>query len=298
MNKLDEIKHLCSCEENELIVFENDKVLFSSFDVKYNNNTLTLDSNNNVKVFYLLSQDSEINYHILSNVEVTEVLYEITSEACLKQEYTIEENLNVTIINAIENNQLLTRNTYTKVKKDSYLKIDNLYISSNKMSVNCLYDVVESNATVNIQNAIINDSGVKQDYSLNVKHNVKDSSSTMFTYAVSKNNSILNVDTDGIILKGASNTNLNQKTKGIILDDESQIAANPILEIDEYDVIASHGASIGAIDDEELYYLMSRGLSKQTSEKLIINGLIYPFLNSIKDELIKEYISNMIDRHL
>ena len=105
------------------------------------------------------------------------------------------------------------------------------------------------------------------------------------------------IETQKLVLNTIKTT-LNQKTKGIILDDESQISANPILEIDEYDVIASHGASIGAIDDEELYYLMSRGLTKEVAERMIINGLIYPFLNSINDSTLSEYIRHIIDKHL
>ena len=57
------------------------------------------------------------------------------------------------------------------------------------------------------------------------------------------------------------------------------------LEIDEYDVIASHGASIGAIDDEELYYLMSRGLTEDKAKELLIMG----FIDRFREELPMEY---------
>ena len=180
----------------------------------------------------------------------------------------------------------------------SYLKVDNLYINDDSANVDVFIDIKEENANVEVNNVIISLSGKTSNYNLNTKHNTPQSTSQMITYAVSKNSSVLNVNTNGIIVKGASKTNLNQKTKGIILDSTSQISANPILEIDEYDVIASHGASIGAIDDEELYYLMSRGLKKEVSEKLIIGGLIYPFLNAISSQNIKEYVSSVIDQTL
>ncbi len=81
-----------------------------------------------------------------------------------------------------------------------------------------------------------------------------------------------------------------------MLDETSQISANPWLVIDEYDCMASHGASIGAIDEEELYYLMSRGLTRENSERLIVEGFIHPFINELKDESVKSYSLDWIKR--
>ena len=75
---------------------------------------------------------------------------------------------------------------------------------------------------------------------------------------------------------------MNQKSKGILLSKESAISANPLLQIDEYDCLASHGAGIGAIDEEDLFYLMSRGLTRSESEKLIIKGFINPIQENLK----------------
>ena len=84
----------------------------------------------------------------------------------------------------------------------------------------------------------------------------------------------------------------------IILDLTSAISANPLLQIDEFDVEANHGASIGAIDDEDLYYLMSRGLTKTQSEQLIVTGYMNPIISKINDELIKNYIAHLIEKKL
>ena len=65
------------------------------------------------------------------------------------------------------------------------------------------------------------------------------------------------------ILKGMKNSNAYQSLKGIIASDEATIEVNPILLIDEYDVKAGHGATIGKLDENSLYYLMSRGLDKK-----------------------------------
>ena len=73
-----------------------------------------------------------------------------------------------------------------------------------------------------------------------------------------------------------------------ILDPTGECLAEPILLIDYYDVKAYHGATIGKISDDDLFYLMSRGLTKEEAFMLIINGLIEPFVKRIHDESIKE----------
>ena len=106
------------------------------------------------------------------------------------------------------------------------------------------------------------------------------------------------MDTAGYIKNGASKTNMLQKSKGIILDIDSKISASPELYIDEYDCMASHGASIGSIDEADIYYLMSRGLTRSDAEKLIVYGFFNPYLAFIKDENILAYIKKIIESKL
>ena len=145
---------------------------------------------------------------------------------------------------------------------------------------------------------VINASSKKQVYNYETNHKGNNSTSTMRNFVINKNGSITFMNTNGIIEKYVKGVVISQKTKGLLLDEASEISANPILTIDEYDCNASHGASIGAIDEDELYYLMSRGLTKESSEKLIIGGFVSPFLSSIKDEAIKEELYKIIDKVL
>ena len=54
-----------------------------------------------------------------------------------------------------------------------------------------------------------------------------------------------------------------------MLSDKARSDANPILLIDENEVTAGHAASIGQVDPEDMYYLMSRGLDQETAERLV-----------------------------
>lgn len=294
MNRIEEIKSIISSDDN-LVIIKNSDIIYSNTHASLNNNVLTLD-NVDLKIFYLIDQDVNYTLNISNSVALTEVYYDVCGDVSLTQNYNINANSNVNIVSVIKNG--LTRKVQTNVEEGAYLKLDNLYIAT--CSTNVCTDIILNKSMINceVNNVIIALCGCTSQLDFNISHLVNNSTSSMVTYAVSKNNSVLNVNTNGIIKKGAYKTDLNQKTKGLILDNDSQISANPILEIDEYDVIASHGAGVGAIDEEELYYLMSRGLRKEESEKLIIGGLIYPFLASIKSENIKNYVSNLINKAL
>ena len=77
-----------------------------------------------------------------------------------------------------------------------------------------------------------------------------------------------------------------------MLSDQARSDANPILLIDENDVTAGHAASIGQVDPEDMYYLMSRGRDKATAERLVVRG----FLGSgIVEIPVKEVRDEMIE---
>jgi Fe-S cluster assembly protein SufD len=100
------------------------------------------------------------------------------------------------------------------------------------------------------------------------------------------------------IEKGAKKANGVQAEKVLMLNREARGDANPILLIDENDVKAGHAASVGRIDPLQMFYLMSRGLSKQEAERLIIFGFVGPVLDSIPFESLKERIVRVIERKL
>ena len=96
----------------------------------------------------------------------------------------------------------------------------------------------------------------------------------------------------GHIIKGAKGADAQQESRVLMLSDQARSDANPILLRDENDVTAGHAASIGQVDPEDMYYLMSRGLDKATAERLVVRG----FLGSVIVEIpVKEVRDEMIE---
>lgn len=105
---------------------------------------------------------------------------------------------------------------------------------------------------------------------------------------------------DGVnhIGKGMAKSVSDLHIRGLILSEDAKISANPSLLIDEFDVKAAHGATIGKISDEGLYYLMSRGITKNDATILIINGFLTPIIESIKNEDIKNKFKALSENKL
>jgi len=79
------------------------------------------------------------------------------------------------------------------------------------------------------------------------------------------------------------------------MDNSSTVESKPILLIDEYDCFANHGAAIGKVNDEDLFYLMSRGLNKTDAFLLILAGIINPFIDSLEYEEYRDELNNKIN---
>src|SRR4029077_18164780 len=80
----------------------------------------------------------------------------------------------------------------------------------------------------------------------------------------------------------AQRTNAYQENRNLILSDGAHADSIPGLEILANDVRCSHGATLGRVDREELFYLMTRGLSRSEAERLIVRGFFQDILDRIE----------------
>ncbi len=92
----------------------------------------------------------------------------------------------------------------------------------------------------------------------------------------------------------AQKTDGYQLSKAILLDETSEFNAKPELEIYADDVKCSHGSASGSLDENSIFYLMTRGLNYHQSKELLINGYILEVIEKITDSEIKNLIKNII----
>lgn len=102
----------------------------------------------------------------------------------------------------------------------------------------------------------------------------------------------------GKIEHGASKSISEQESRLLMLSEKARGDANPMLLIDEDDVVAGHAASVGRVDPVQLYYLMSRGISKEEAERLVIHGFLAPVVDQLPIENVKKLLIDVIERKI
>ena len=174
------------------------------------------------------------------------------------------------------------------LKKDAILDFDFVLLNQNSR-IELNVDIVGEGANLEVGCLSLAKESNKY-FNVNVIHNAPNSNSVVSNAGISFKEGHHNFNINGTIKEKMAGSNARQLTKGLILDETGSCKALPILYIDNYDVKAYHGASIGKISDEDLFYLMSRGLKKLEAFMLVINGLLEPFIKKIDDDELKSEI--------
>lgn len=104
------------------------------------------------------------------------------------------------------------------------------------------------------------------------------------------------------VRENASGTDAQQSNKNLLLSDDARVDTKPQLEIFNDDVKCAHGATVGQLEEEELFYLLSRGLSEKLARNLLTYGFAEEIINKIELESIKieldEAVLNRLDVNL
>mgnify|MGYP003289807985 CR=1 FL=1 len=263
-----------------------------------NLNSLNITDDIELTVYHLFDKDCNVIYTINQgvNAKITEVNH-YQGNISISKEIIALENSSLTLVTIdksnTNNDNKICVNVKTEVYNNAY--INNMKLAIYKDSVKYLEDLLLSGKRAKSEslNVIINNCHKNQCFDLKASHTGIETESKMTNFGICKGKSVLDINTNGIVISGAKKSNINQKSKGILLDSDATISANPWLQIDDFDCLASHGAGIGAIDEEELYYLMSRGLTELESSTLIINGFINPVYEAITNLELQEKLKNI-----
>lgn len=135
-----------------------------------------------------------------------------------------------------------------------------------------------------------------QNFTTKVVHFGKHTEGYILKHGVMKDEAKSIFNGIGKIEHGASKSNAEQESRVLMLSEKARGDANPILLIDEDDVTAGHAASVGRVDPLQLYYLMSRGISQQEAERLVIHGFLAPVVNKLPIENVKKQLTGVIER--
>ncbi len=144
-------------------------------------------------------------------------------------------------------------------------------------------------AKANILSVAFAGAGQCQDTGAKAYHLAPDTSSTILSKSVSKAGGISAFRGTVKVLKGAKNSKSHMRCDALILDEKSKSDTFPALQIDEHEVQTGHEATVGKVSEEQLFYLMSRGLTEQQAVTLIVSGFLEEFTKQLPMEYAVEF---------
>jgi Fe-S cluster assembly protein SufD len=98
--------------------------------------------------------------------------------------------------------------------------------------------------------------------------------------------------------EGAQKTNAYQENRNLLLSREAHANSIPGLEILANDVRCTHGATLGQVDREQLFYLMTRGLSRSEAERLIVRGFFQDVLDRVELVPVRDALSAALEARI
>ncbi len=232
-------------------------------------------------------------------------------------EYTINES-KFKFINNVYESVILEKNSkykniYIQSKKSDgffhkFLKstlsfnsdYSNLIFSSglrfNKLDIEC--DLLDKNSNCNILSALFLNKTEHQEIKTRINHLAPNCKSYQ------RVKSVLDSESRGIfqgkvyVKDIAQKTDAYQLSKALLLNDSAEFNSKPELEIYADDVKCSHGSTSGCIDENSLHYLMTRGLGRKESMKLLIKGFLNDVVDFIKNPSIKKFVENKLEEQV
>lgn len=134
-----------------------------------------------------------------------------------------------------------------------------------------------------------------QNVTTQIIHYGQDSIGHILKHGVMKDRATSIFNGIGYIKHGATRSDAQQESRILMLSERARGDANPILLIDEDDVTAGHAASVGRVDPLQLFYLMSRGISQEEAERLVIHGFLDPVVQALPIESVKKQLTEIIE---
>lgn len=144
--------------------------------------------------------------------------------------------------------------------------------------------------------AAISTNTQKKEYNVTINHLARNTSGQIENFGVNKDQGHLIFNGTGFIAKDAKQSKSHQNSKILVFDKKCVSKVNPYLIIDENDVEASHAAAVGQMDEEQLFYMRSRGLSTEHASQLITYGYLMPVANEIENEGLNILFKQLIEK--
>lgn len=292
------------------LTYGNGKIL-EELNYETANSKIRIQTSNkkeNIKIRYNFDDN---NLNLINQIEIiangdTNVIIEYksqTSQKCLHNGIirTIaneKAKLNVTIVNLLNENSDNFESIENRLEKNSKVKYTIIDIGGKTSVSNYYSNIIGENADNDLKsiylgigeqrkdiNYIAELRGIKTNIDIDVQGALKDSAKKNFKGTID-------------FKKGSKKAKGNENEYCMLLSDKAKSIALPMLLCTEEDVEGNHSTASGKVDEKQLFYIMTRGISYKEAVKLIVKSKFNKIIERILDEELKDEILGEIDKRL
>ena len=272
------------------IVIKKNYSLKKPLIIYHTTNKKIKSKNINLRLDFLLEENSCL--------KLVDIFNDVSEQNFINVFYNFDLNKDSILknykIDKLENNNI--KYSYNNIEQDTNSVSETFILSAGssfiKNEVNCNLNGKYSSAFVNGIFSL--SSKNHHEIRTQINHLIDNTKSYQLIKSVSENDSRAVYQGKIFVSPEAQKTDGYQLSKAILLSETTEFNAKPELEIYADDVKCSHGSASGSLDDNSIFYLMSRGLNYKEAKELLINGFLLDVVEKITDSEIKILIKNII----
>ena len=246
----------------------------------------------------LVSLRLDINLGKNSALKVINIFNEGTNNNLIniRQKINISENsiLEKFTLDHNENNNIRYAHTDIILEKNSHLELFILSKGSKFFKNDIICSLNDNHGSISLNGIINLNDNKHHEIKTVINHNEENCKSYQLIKTVLNDESKSVYQGKIYVNSKAQKTDGYQLSRALLLNQETEFNAKPELEIYADDVKCSHGSTSGNLDENSIFYLMSRGLSLSQSKELLINGFLQEVAEKISDEKIKQLVKKIM----
>lgn len=258
--------------------------------------------------------------HVNMDIQLPEGFseYEIETDRNLELNFRADKNCDV-FVRIKKGNQIRLRTYAAKDVTVNYLfwndckqnlVVDESHEVSGNANVTVGYGEMNGASTKRNIYMVLRESGARgllrsstlvnceKQYHMQVVNEAPHTYGDMKNFAVVLKEGNLMIDAIGKIVKGSYQSESHQTSRALSFEEGQRATILPELLIDEDDVQASHAMSMGTVDSDAMYYLMTRGLSMKQCTSLIAQGYLLPIVDTLQNEQLQSTLKEEMERKL
>ena len=185
-----------------------------------------------------------------------------------------------------DHERLAVTHVFARLGEESTFKSFTLTANGRLTRNEAVIEITGDNSVAHIAGAAVGDGDFHHDDTVFVTHDAVNCESRQVFKKVLRNGAVGTFQGKILVKEGAQKTDGYQISQSLLLDEDAQFLAKPELEIYADDVACSHGSTSGAIDEDALFYLRSRGVPTGEAQDLLVLAFLAEAIEEIEDETI------------